>query len=481
MNIALRDVAAALGQPGALPGMVTGPGLITGWSIDSRSIRAGDLFFALRGPHHDGHAYVRAVASQGAAAVVVDRDVAGSKELGPVPAIRVPDVYAALRSLAAWARRRWKGKVVAVTGSAGKTTTKDIIAEMLAVELRTAKSEGNLNNEIGLPLSLLRLADDADVAVVELGMNHAGEIRALAEIARPDVGVVTNVGYAHMENFDSIEGIAAAKRELVESLGPDDVAVLNADDPRVAVMRSGHKGRTITYGFTQAAGVRAPDVYAQDVQLAAGGVRFRVGPVRFKSCLTGRHNVSNILAGVAVAGVFGVAPERLQDRVQTLAPGTMRGERREIRGITIFDDCYNSNPDAVRVMLDVLKDTPACRRIAVLGEMLELGHWAEPLHRGVGDYAVACGVDVLVGIGGAASYILDAAKRKGLGAGAALFFENPVDAGRAIKELAAPGDAILFKGSRGVHVERALREFAGHLDDVSANAASIDVLGEGRR
>lgn len=480
MNIALRDVAAALGQSAALPGLVTGSGVVTGWSIDSRSIHPGDLFFALRGPNHDGHAYVGAVASQGAAAVVVDRDIADA-ELGPVPAIRVPDVYAALRSLGAWARRRWKGKVVAVTGSAGKTTTKDIVAEMLAVEWRTAKSEGNLNNEIGLPLSLLRLADNAQVAVVELGMNHAGEIRALAEIARADVGAVTNVGTAHIENFSSVEDIAAAKRELIESLGLDGVAVLNADDPRVAAMNTAHRGRVITYGLRNDAGVRAPDVYAQDVQLGGDGVRFRVGSAKFDSRLTGRHNISNILAGIAVAEAFGIAPERLQDRVKALAPGKMRGERREIRGITIFDDCYNSNPDAVRVMLDALRDTPAQRRIAVLGEMLELGHWAEALHRGVGDYAVECGVDVLVGIGGAARYILDAAKRNGLGAGAALFFENPVDAGRAIIELAAPGDAILFKGSRGVHVERALQEFAGgvqskdHGDDDSADVAPIDV------
>jgi UDP-N-acetylmuramoyl-tripeptide--D-alanyl-D-alanine ligase len=281
---------------------------------------------------------------------------------------------------------------------------------------------------------------------------------------------VTNVGTAHIENFDSIEGIAAAKRELVESLGAQDVAVLNADDPRVADMRNAHNGRAISYGIGTTA-----DVRAEDVGLGKDGVRFRVGPVKFESRLTGRHNVSNILAGIAVAQVFGIATDRLPERVRSLAPGKMRGERREVRGITIFDDCYNSNPDAVRVMLDVLKDTPAGRRIAVLGEMLELGHWAEALHRGVGDYAVECGVDVLVGIGGAASYILDAAKRKGLGAGAALFFENPMDAGRAVHELAAPGDAILFKGSRGVHVERALQEF------ISPAGAAVEAKTEGRR
>jgi UDP-N-acetylmuramoyl-tripeptide--D-alanyl-D-alanine ligase len=219
-------------------------------------------------------------------------------------------------------------------------------------------------------------------------------------------------------------------------------------------MREAHAGRTILYGQSEKA-----DVRAEDVDLRLDGVRFRVGPVKFESGLTGRHNVSNILAGIAVAGIYGIAPERLQDRVRGFAPAKMRGERWNVRGMTIYNDCYNSNPDAVRAMLDVLKDTPATRRIAVLGEMLELGHWAEPLHRGVGDYAVECGVNVLVGIRGAACQILDGAKSKGLRASAAFFFDDPTEAGRLVRAIAAPGDAILFKGSRGVHVERALEEF----------------------
>jgi UDP-N-acetylmuramoyl-tripeptide--D-alanyl-D-alanine ligase len=219
-------------------------------------------------------------------------------------------------------------------------------------------------------------------------------------------------------------------------------------------MQASHKGRTILYGEAAGAHVRA-----EDVELAPAGVRFRVGTAKFESGLTGRHNVSNILAGIAVAGVYGIAPERLRDRVRTLAPGKMRGQRLDVRGMTIYNDCYNSNPEAVRAMLEVLRDTPARRRIAVLGEMLELGHWAGPLHRGVGDYAVECGVDVLVGICGAACHMLDAAKNKGLRASAAFFFDDPSHAGRLVRALAAPGDAILFKGSRGVHVERALEEF----------------------
>jgi UDP-N-acetylmuramoyl-tripeptide--D-alanyl-D-alanine ligase len=325
---------------------------------------------------------------------------------------------------------------------------------MLSEGFKTAKTEGNLNNHVGLPLSLLRIGDQARVAVLEMGMNHAGEIRALAKIAKPNVGVVTNVGAAHMESFDSIEGIAAAKRELIEALPHNGTAVLNADDPRVAAFASAHSGPTVTFGESESA-----DVRAEDVRFSEDGVTFRVGSTHFESPLTGHHSVSNLLAGIAVAGIYGITPDRLSDRVRNIQPGKMRGERFRHRGILVFNDCYNSNPDAARAMLAVLRDTPARRRIAVLGEMLELGRWAEPLHRDVGNYAAECGIDVLVGLRGAACFMLDAAKRSGLRADAAFFFDDPVPAGLLVRSLAEPGDAVLFKGSRGVHVELALEQF----------------------
>lgn len=456
MKFALRQVAEVLGASAA--GDVT----ITGWSVDSRTLQPGDLYFALRGANHDGHAYLAKVFAKGAVAAVVDqkvdRDAAGQPVEAAGVVLRVEDSLQALQQLAAWARRQWGGSVIAVTGSAGKTTTKDVIAQMLSVGMKTAKNEGNLNNHVGLPLSLLRIDETAQAAVMELGMNHAGEIKALAKIARPEVGVVTNVGFAHIENFDSIDGIAAAKRELIESLDPAATAVLNADDERVAAFAGAHRGRSILYGEPEAAQVRA-----EDVKYLADGVQFRVGTTNFESSFTGRHSVSNMLAGIAVAGIYGISPDRLQETVRTLVPGKMRGQRLVHHGITIYNDCYNSNPDAVRAMLEVLRDTPARRRIAVLGEMLELGRWAEPLHRDVGNYAAMCGIDVLVGIRGAACYTVDAVSRAGLSAGAALFFEDPAEAGRALRTLAQPGDAILFKGSRGVQVEHALEQFLDHV------------------
>ena len=417
---------------------------ITGWSIDSRTLEKGDLYFAIRGEVHDGHSFIPAAFARGAVAAVVEHKVNGGVQ------IVVKDTLDTLQHLAAQMRERWAGKVVGVTGSAGKTSAKDAIARCLAVEKRVGKTEGNLNNHLGLPLSILRFPDDAEVGVLEMGMNHAGEIRALAEIARPDVGVVTNVGYAHLEFFDSIEGIARAKRELIEALPRDGTAVLNADDPRVAAFP--HPGTIVHYGFSEDAEVRAE---------MTGVQTFHCLGVDFETQLTGRHAISNLVAGIAVAAVFGIDPENLRDAVHSIAPGKMRGERTEHDGITILNDCYNSNPAAARSMIDVLRATPATRRIAVLGEMLELGKGTEPLHRELGRYLAESGIDVLIAIRGAARFMADEAGKAGMSGGAAYFFEDPEQAGEFLRDFAREGDAVLFKGSRGVHVERALEAFTG--------------------
>ena len=426
---------------------------ITGWSVDSRTVAPGDLFFALRGPNHDGNAYVTDALRKGAAAAVIDeQDYLRTNDMGPL--LIVPNSLVALQQIAAWARNHWGGEVVAVTGSAGKTSTKDVIAEMLSVKMPAGKTIGNFNNHVGVPLSILRLPAAARVAVLEIGMNHAGEIRDLSAIARPRIGVVTNVGHAHMEAFDSIEGVAAAKRELIEALPIDGVAVLNADDPLVIRFREVHRGRTITYGLSEGA-----DVRAEQVQYTADGVRFQVNGVQFESRLMGRHSILNLLAGIAVAGLYGIQPDQLTGVVSELSAGAMRGQRFVHNDILILNDCYNSNPDAARAMIDVLRETPAKRRIAVLGEMLELGHWAESLHRDVGIYVANCGIDVLVGIRGEARHLVDAAREAGQAVDAAFFSPDTTAAGDYLRQIARPGDVILFKGSRGTHVERALERF----------------------
>jgi UDP-N-acetylmuramoyl-tripeptide--D-alanyl-D-alanine ligase len=445
MKLNLRDVAAAANAVSS-----TAQGFVSGFSIDSRTVEPGDLFFAIKGENFDGHRFIPDVVAKGAAAVVSSEAGAASQSTSGV--IHVDDTVSALQRVATWARRQWGGTVVAVTGSAGKTTTKDVIHALLASKLAAGKTTGNFNNHIGLPLSILRLPEEIRIAVLEVGMNHAGEIAALARIAEPNIGVVTNAGYAHIENFESVDGIAAAKRELIEALPDDGVAVLNADDDRVSAFP--FSGRRVTFGLSEGA-----DVRAEDVEIHDGGSRFRVGPVRFETSLLGRHGVRNVLAGIAVAQILNVDITDLRDAVRGLTAGKMRGERLQHHGITVINDCYNSNPDAARSMIDVLRDTPARRRIAVLGEMLELGRWAEPLHRDIGRYVTQCGISVLIGIRGAAKSMVDGAIEAGHAVDAAYFFSTPEEAGELARRIAEPGDAILFKGSRGTRVERALEAF----------------------
>ena len=444
LKFALADIAQVLGR------RVESNAVAAGWSVDSRTLERGDLFFALRGPNHDGNAYINDALAKGAVAAVCDDSAAGTAgEL-----LRVADTQIALEQVALWARRQWGGEVVGITGSAGKTSTKDVVAALLASAMPVGKTGGNFNNHVGVPLSILRLPEEARVAVLEIGMNHAGEIRHLCGIAQPRIGVVTNVGYAHIEAFDSIEGIALAKRELVECLPADGVAVLNQDDARVREFGAVHSGPVIRFGFSEGA-----DVRALDAELRAGGSRFRVCNTWFETTLEGRHAVLNILAGIAVAQVYDIGPERLVDPVRALVPGKMRGERLTQNGIDIINDCYNSNPDAARAMIGVLREVPAKRRIAVLGEMLELGRWSETLHRDLGRSIAAAGIHVLVGIRGAARAMVDAAIDAGLAADAAYFFDEPRAAGDKLREIARSGDAILFKGSRGTRVEKALERF----------------------
>lgn len=416
---------------------------VTGWSIDSRDVSPGDLFFALPGDKFDGHNFVAAVLAKGAAAALVSQPISARGHV-----LQVSDTLHALQALAAFARQQWAKTVVGVTGSAGKTSTKDIIAALLSVRFRTGKTVGNFNNHIGLPLSILRVPGDSEVAILEMGMNHAGEIRDLCRIARPHIGVVTNVGYAHVENFDGIEGVAAAKRELIEGLPANGTAILNADDPLVAEFSKVHPGPSITYGISENANVRA-----ENLALTSSCSEFSVEGTRFSTQLAGRHNVSNILAGIAVATAFNIPLARLTDAVAALTPGRMRGERHVWNSITVLNDSYNANPEAVRHMLDVLRNEESSRRIAVLGEMLELGAASERLHREVGAYVAGCGIDVLIGIRGVASSMVAEASSQNT---CAIFFQTPEEAGNYLRTFVKSGDSILFKGSRGTHVEFAL-------------------------
>jgi len=424
-------------------------GTPAGWSIDSRTLESGDVFFAVAGPNHDGHDYVEAAFEMGATAAVVQREFSGAEGR---PLFRVDDPAAALGRAANAARRSWDGRVVAVTGSNGKTTVKEATAALLGASMKVSKTAGNLNNELGLPLTLLRIGEESRAAVVEMGMNHSGEIRKLARIAEPDIGVVTNVSAAHVGHFASVDEIAAAKRELVEELGEQGVAVLNADDERVRDFARVCRGRVKTFSTDCEADVRAEQIESRGFE----GSRFRIGDSNFQTKLVGRHNVCNLCAAVAVAEAFGIEGADLIEPLAALVPVGMRGVIRRVGGAIVIDDCYNSNPAAAMAMLALLAESSAERRIAVLGEMRELGERSPELHRAVGQRVAELGIDRLVAVGADARFLAEGAIEAGMEAAAVDRFDDAAAAGEALREMLRPGDAALFKASRGVGLESAL-------------------------
>jgi UDP-N-acetylmuramoyl-tripeptide--D-alanyl-D-alanine ligase len=370
-----------------------------------------------------------------------------------VPLLIAEDPLVALQALAAHVRRRWGRRVVAITGSAGKTTTKEAVAAALGAKFNVLKSRGNLNNAFGLPLQLLRLAPEHEYAVVEMGMNHPGEIAALARIAAPDWGVVTNVGTAHIENFaEGQAGIARAKFELVAALPASGVVFLNCDDAYVSQFGRDFQGHAVYFGAGPCAD---PQLLKASEDLDGLHVRFRAGKRegRFTLRLLGAHNASNALSGLAVALEAGVDLDAAVAALETLAAGDKRGELIEIGGATILNDSYNSNPEALRSMIRTLAARPAGRRILVAGEMLELGEHGAALHAACGRAAAEAGLDLVAGVGGNAEHLAAAACAGGV---AALFLPDAEAAGRWLRQNLQPGDVVLVKGSRGVHLERAI-------------------------
>jgi len=457
MRWTIAQVAEALGaqaEPGLDP-----MAWVAGVSIDSRTLRPGELFIAIHGPRHDGHDYVAAAVEQGAVAAVVAEPLL-SRYAGWVSdrCITVPDTFDALKGLGRAVRQAWGGKIAGVTGSVGKTTTKEILAALLGAKLRVLKSEGNLNNEYGLPLTLFRLEPEHQAAVLEMGMSRRGELARLAEIARPDVGVVTRVAPAHLEFFASVDEIALAKRELIEGLnGEGSLAVLNADDARVAAFASKAPGRVLTYGIDHAADFRAEEIedrgaLGSTFTLVAGGQR-----TRLDLALAGRHVIANALAALAAASAWGIGAGEAQAVFRSLRAPAMRGELlRFSNAIAIINDSYNSSPAALQAMTTLLAATPNYRRrILAAGEMRELGTSSPQLHREAGQFAAETAkIDWIIGVAGDAARIIDGAVRAGFPKSHTRFLANSQDAARFLEELVEAGDLVLVKGSRGVQMER---------------------------
>jgi UDP-N-acetylmuramoyl-tripeptide--D-alanyl-D-alanine ligase len=432
---------------------------VAGVSIDSRTVRRGELFVAIHGPRHDGHDYVASALGRGALAALVAEPQAHRYGDGiRNRCLAVGDTFEALKQLARAVREAWGGKIAGVTGSVGKTTTKEILAALLGAKLQVLKSEGNLNNEYGLPLTLFRLEETHQAAVLEMGMSRRGELARLAAIARPDVGVVTRVAPAHLEFFSSVEEIALAKRELIEGLsGHESTAVLNADDPRVAAFGAFAPGRVLTYGIDSPAFFSATAIEDRGALGSAFDYVSPEGRVRLDLPVPGRHAIYNALAALAAASVWNIGAAEAQSVFRTLRVPAMRGELlRFSNGAALINDSYNSSPAALHAMVSVLAATPNFqRRILAAGEMRELGPSSPALHREAGVFTAKTGkVDWVIGVEGDAEQIVEGAISAGIPRAQTRFFASSEDAAKFLADFITAGDALLVKGSRGVKMER---------------------------
>ena len=446
----LHAIAAACG--GALlccDGAVT----VTAVSKDTRTLQAGDLYWALQGENFDGHNFVDAAANSGAAAAVVAREVSDAPS--GFPLIRVDDTQAALHRLASWYRDQLPARVVCLTGSNGKTSTKDFAASVAGTRFAVNKTEGNLNNHIGLPLTILSARASDEVCVWEIGMNHAGEIEGLAKLARPHLGIITNIGVAHIEFLGSREAIAQEKGMLGEALGADDVLVLPVADEFTPSLAARTKARVVLAGAED--GLHAenlrPSTHGLDFDLVLGSER-----VAAHLPVTGEHMVRNALLAVSAGLELGLS---LRECASGLAATKLSARRLaclDVRGVTVLDDSYNANPDSMEAALHALRGLPGGgRRFAVLGRMGELGAYADEGYRRVGRTAAAT-MDVVIAVGPETEAMAEEAEKAG--AREVRRADDTSVAAKLLRELARPGDAVVIKGSRAARMERVLEDFA---------------------
>jgi UDP-N-acetylmuramoyl-tripeptide--D-alanyl-D-alanine ligase len=418
--------------------------------IDSREVKPDSVFFAITGERLDGHQFVPQALQTALGAVVsqAPEDIPSGKGI-----ILVGDTTLALQMLARAIRQRFDFTLIAITGSAGKTTTKEMIATLVGTEKRTFKSWGNFNNLIGCPLCIDNTPDDAEVVVSEMGMNHKGEIATLAGLTRPDIGVYTNIGPVHIEFFGTVEKIAEAKRELLENVKSGGTIVINTDNEHVMRISQEFAGTKVTYGIEHDAQYRATAV----TERGLFGTRFTVhaeGEDRdFELLLPGRHNLSNLLAAIATARVAGISWDGIAKGIAELKPAYHRGIVVPYRGATIYDDTYNSNPYALASALTLLKQAEATRRIAIIGDMLELGERELEYHRESGR-AIPQEVDAVIAVGQRAQSLLDGAREAGFADDKLHHFDDAQSAGEFLKEFIREGDLVLIKASRGIGLDK---------------------------
>lgn len=436
----LQEAAAALGLP-----QMQAQATLADVCTDTRKIQPGSLFVCLRGERFDGHSFAPQAAQLGAAALLVDHPVDAD-----VPQLVVTDTGKALLQLAGWYRRRFRLPVVGLTGSVGKTTTKEFIALVLGAKYNTLKTQGNLNNEIGVPQMLFRLEDSHTAAVIEMGMNHFGEISRLTRAVAPTVGLITNIGVSHIENLGSRAGILQAKLEILEGMAPDAPLIVNVDNDMLRTVKLGDRP-LLTFAIDD----QSADFTATDIAEQGSTTTFTVHHSTFTQPVTiptvGIHNVYNALAAMAVGYATGVDPAAAAAALANYVPAGMRQNLVQVGGVQVIEDCYNASPDSMRAALQTLGKLPVHRRYAVLGAMLELGDYAKEAHTQVGKMAAENGIDGVLAYGADAAYIVEAAKQAGLEN--ARLFDTKEALAQSLAQQVQPGDGVLFKGSRGMHLE----------------------------
>lgn len=436
----LQEAAVALGLP-----QMQAQATLADVCTDTRKIQPGSLFVCLRGERFDGHSFASQAAQLGAAALLVDHPVDAD-----VPQLVVTDTGKALLQLAGWYRRRFRLPVVGLTGSVGKTTTKEFIALVLGAKYNTLKTQGNLNNEIGVPQMLFRLEDSHTAAVIEMGMNHFGEISRLTRAVAPTVGLITNIGVSHIENLGSRAGILQAKLEILEGMAPDAPLIVNMDNDMLRTVKLGDRP-LLTFAIDD----QSADFTATDIAEQGSTTTFTVHHSTFTRPVTiptvGIHNVYNALAAMAVGYVTGVNPAAAAAALANYVPAGMRQNLVQVGGVQVIEDCYNASPDSMRAALQTLGKLPVHRRYAVLGAMLELGDYAKEAHTQVGKMAAENGIDGVLAYGADAAYIVEAAKQAGLEN--ARLFDTKEALAQSLAQQVQPGDGVLFKGSRGMHLE----------------------------
>jgi UDP-N-acetylmuramoyl-tripeptide--D-alanyl-D-alanine ligase len=433
--------------------------LFQGVSTDSRTVRAGELFIALKGPHFDGHHFAREALEKKAGGIVIEEDQAGDIRWNgyrPKAVIAVKDTLQALGDIAHDRRRSFRTPVIALTGSNGKTTTKEMISACLETTFPILKTMGNLNNLIGLPLTLLNLTERERVVVLEMGMNVPGEVRRLTEIAEPDVGLITNIQMAHLEGMGSLERVKEEKGELFRKMRRDGTILVNQNDPYVSDLASEFLGQKITFGVEKSA-----DVMAKEVRLrGAEGTSFKLilegAEIEIVIPLLGRHFVANALAAVAAASLFGIELEKIKGVLEHFRPFRMRMEVIPLGGgKTLIDDTYNANPRSMDLALETLTELKGTgRAIAVLGDMLELGRFSEEAHQQLGEKVKELAIDLLLTIGEKAPLVVESAIRHGFERKKAKVVKSHSEVISFLKEVIREGDWILVKGSRGMAMEK---------------------------